>query len=377
MQPLQRIRLCRGVRRELCMHIPHDAFDDSLEQTFLAVVVMTERAARQPGTGHQFLGAHGRESAFGEQTAGDAFEADFGRLGLDCLLTEETAMLVNASVSSRPVTERVITLPALGLSTRVLDSGAGPIALLLHGNPDNAEEWIPVMNRLAGTHRCVAPDIPGYGKSPEPPVSFDCSVASQVAFVDELLSALEISEPVLLIVHDIGGVMGIAWAGAHPERLTALLITNTVAFRDFKWFPIARTWGAESWIGRVRARAGMYALGAGRGALFKKAFWRQSPQLTEHDVDRITRSFALNPTAKGCTLRQFRTMTKPEFFAGFAGILQSVTRAVPTVVLWGDQDPYVPVAYAHCFGHARVILLPTAGHWVALTEPQRLVDEAL
>jgi pimeloyl-ACP methyl ester carboxylesterase len=43
-------------------------------------------------------------------------------------------------------------------------------------------------------------------------VSFDYSVASQVAFVDELLSALEISEPVLLIVHDIGGVMGIAWA---------------------------------------------------------------------------------------------------------------------------------------------------------------------
>jgi pimeloyl-ACP methyl ester carboxylesterase len=70
-------------------------------------------------------------------------------------------MLVNASVSSRPVTERVITLSALGLSTRVLDSGAGPIALLLHGNPDNAEEWIPVMNRLAGTHRCIAPDIPG------------------------------------------------------------------------------------------------------------------------------------------------------------------------------------------------------------------------
>jgi pimeloyl-ACP methyl ester carboxylesterase len=285
-------------------------------------------------------------------------------------------MFVNSTVSARPIVERFVALPALGVSTRVLESGIGPVALLLHGNPHNAEQWIAVMNRLAGTHRCIAPDIPGYGKSPEPPISFDYSVASQVAFVDELLTALGIDEPVLLIVHDIGGVMGIAWAGAHPERLTALLITNTVAFRDFKWFPIARTWGAESWIGRFRTRAGMFALGAGRGALFKKAFWRQSPQLTEDDVDRITRSFALNPTAKTCALRQFRTMTKAEFLAGFDDILQRVTKTVPTVVLWGDQDPYVPVAYARRFGHARVVILPNAGHWVALTEPQRLVDEA-
>ena len=77
-------------------------------------------------------------------------------------------------------------------------------------------------------------------------------------------------------------------------------------------------------------------------------------------------------------------MTKPEFLAGFDDILQRVTKTVPTVVLWGDQDPYVPVLGAfeavfdpmRRFGHARVGIPPDAGHWVALTEPQRLVDEA-
>ncbi|HXR34510.1 MAG TPA: alpha/beta hydrolase [Candidatus Binataceae bacterium] len=275
-----------------------------------------------------------------------------------------------------PPAERFVTLPALGLSTRVLESGSGPVALLLHGNPDNAEQWLPVMRLLSSTHRCIAPDIPGYGKSPEPPMSFDYSVALQVAFVDELLTALKINERVLLIVHDIGGVMGIAWAGARPERLTGLLITNTVAFSDFKWFPIARTWGAESRIGRIRAKAGMWALGVAGGALFKKIFRRQSPQLNEAQIDRVTRSFALNPTAKTCTLRQFRQMIKPEFLAGFDGILQRVTKMVPALVLWGDQDPYVPVAYARRFAQARVVVLPAAGHWVALTEPRRLVDEA-
>src|SRR5436305_6994256 len=98
--------------------------------------------------------------------------------------------------------ERVVALPEIGVITRVLEAGEGPIALLLHGNPDNAEEWIPVMRLLGATHRCIAPDIPGYGKSPEPPASFDFSLPSQVAFVDALLAALGVTERVLVIVHD-------------------------------------------------------------------------------------------------------------------------------------------------------------------------------
>jgi pimeloyl-ACP methyl ester carboxylesterase len=278
--------------------------------------------------------------------------------------------------ASSPIGERFITLPKLGLSTRVLESGAGPVALLLHGNPDNAEQWLPVMGLLSSTHRCIAPDIPGYGKSPEPPASFDYSLRAQTAFVDELLAVLGISERVLMIVHDIGGVMGIAWAGTHPERLTGLLITNTVAFSDFKWFPIARTWGNDSWIGRLRAKAGMAVISAAGGRLFKKVFWAQSPQLSEAQVDRIVRSFALNPAAKNSTLRQFHLMIRPDFLAGFDKVLERITKSMPTLVLWGDHDPYVPVEYAHRFATARVIILPDAGHWVALTEPQRLVDEA-
>jgi pimeloyl-ACP methyl ester carboxylesterase len=275
-----------------------------------------------------------------------------------------------------PTRERFITLPNLALSTRILESGTGPVALLLHGNPDNAEQWLPVMGLLSGTHRCIAPDIPGYGKSAEPPMSFDYSLRAQMAFVDELLAVLGVTEPVLLIVHDVGGVMGIAWAGEHPDRLAGLLITNTAAFKDFKWFPIAKTWGNDSWLGRLRARAGMAVISAAGGRLFKKIFWAQSPQLSEAEVDRIVRSFALDPAAKNSTLRQFHQMIRPEFFASFENILKRVTKIVPTLVLWGDKDPYVSVEYAHRFGTARVIILPEAGHWVALTEPRRLVDEA-
>jgi pimeloyl-ACP methyl ester carboxylesterase len=274
------------------------------------------------------------------------------------------------------ISQKNITLPKLGVKTRVLEAGTGSIALLLHGNPDNAEQWIPVMNLLAATHRCIAPDIPGYGKSPEPPMSFDYSASAQAAFVDELLSVLGINEPVLLIVHDIGGVMGVAWAAGHIGRLGGLLITNTVAFEGFEWFAIAKTWGRESWLARLRAKAGMRALAIGGGSLFKKIYRRQSPQLSEEQLDRVVQSFALNPVAKAATLRQFRKMMKPGFFEGFDDALRRITKAVPTLVLWGDRDPYVPVRYAQNFADARVVILPEAGHWVALVEPQRLADEA-
>src|SRR5262245_17835341 len=256
------------------------------------------------------------------------------------------------------IRERMVTLPTLGVTTRVLEAGTGPIALLLHGNPDNAEEWAPVMRLLGSTHRCIAPDIPGYGKSPEPPESFDFSLAAQIAFIDELLAVLGVTERVMVIVHDVGGMMGIAWAGARTGRLAGLLITNTVAFDDFHWFAIARTWGSESVLGRLRARTGLFVLSLAGGRLFKKVFWAQSPQLAEADVDRVVRSFILNPAAKNATLRQFRKMVRPGAFASFAEILERVTRSAPTLVLWGDRDPYITVEWAQRFAQARVIVLP-------------------
>jgi len=120
----------------------------------------------------------------------------------------------------------------------------------------------------------------------------------------------------------------------------------------------------------------LWVLSLRGGKLFKKVFWAQSPQLSEPDVDRVVSSFILNPAAKNATLRQFRKMVRPGAFARFGEILERVTRSVPTLVLWGDRDPYVPSEWAQRFAHARVIVLPEAGHWVALTAPQRLVDEA-
>jgi pimeloyl-ACP methyl ester carboxylesterase len=55
-----------------------------------------------------------------------------------------------------------------GLGTYYLTAGAGPPLVLLHGNGDNAADWRGVLPTLARTHRVVAPDFPGSGKSAKP-----------------------------------------------------------------------------------------------------------------------------------------------------------------------------------------------------------------
>jgi haloalkane dehalogenase len=276
-----------------------------------------------------------------------------------------------------PVRERRISVSELGVDTRVLDAGAGRTVLMLHGNPDNADEWGPLIARLSPHFRCVAPDFPGYGQSPEPPASFTYSLEQQVQFVDAMLKIVGVTDPVILVVHDTGGMVGTAWAAANAARLRGMVVTNTVAFEGFPWFRVARQWGDPSFLGRVRASLGMAVLGLRRGVVFKRVFASQCPQLDAEQLQRFATSFAMNREAKRTTLRQFRQFMRPGFFRDFGAMRERILAAAPVRVLWGDNDRFIPVRFAHSFGAGQVTILPNAGHWVALTDPEALAREVL
>ncbi len=274
-----------------------------------------------------------------------------------------------------PTRECRVSISELGVDTRVLDAGAGRTVLMLHGNPDNADEWGPLIARLSQRFRCIAPDFPGYGQSPEPPASFSYDLAQQVQFVDAILKVMGVTDPVILVVHDTGGMVGTAWAAANGARLRGMVVTNTVAFEGFPWFAVARQWGDPSFLGRARASVGMAALGLWRGALFKRIFAAQCPQLDAEQLQRFARTFAMNRDAKRTTLRQFRQFMRPGFFKDFGAMRARILAAAPVRVLWGDKDPFIPVRFAQSFGADQVTTLPNAGHWVALTDPAALARE--
>jgi pimeloyl-ACP methyl ester carboxylesterase len=265
----------------------------------------------------------------------------------------------------------------LGVSTRVIDAGSGPPVLMLHGNPDNADEWRPLIARIAGRHRCIAPDFPGFGQSPEPPRSFGYTLQEQVHFVDAVLAALKIDEPVILVVHDTGGMSGTAWAAANTRRVRGIVFTNTAVFEQFEWFPIAHRWANTSPLMRLRNKLLMSALGWNGGALFRRSFGATAPQLDAAQLDRFVESFALNRAAKSTTLRQFHQMVPHRFFDGFEAMRLGLVDSVPCRVLWGDSDPFIPVRYAQRFGGSPVKILPAVGHWVPIVAANQLAAEVV
>jgi haloalkane dehalogenase len=228
------------------------------------------------------------------------------------------------------------------------------------------------MRALSGDCACLAPDLPGLGACDEPPPSYDYTRAANSAFLDELLEVLGVKEPVVLAVHDIGGVFAIPWAAARPERIRGLVLTNTVVFESFPWFGPAIAWAREGRLGRAQAAARMWLIGVAGGALFRNLFGRISPELALEDLDRMTREFALDPKSKRSTLRLFRQMVPHEFFRGYDGMVRELIAKVPTRVVWGQGDPYIPPRYADSFAGAQREIIERGGHWIPISAADRV-----
>jgi pimeloyl-ACP methyl ester carboxylesterase len=115
-------------------------------------------------------------------------------------------------------------VPVTGGEVAVVQRGAGPAALFLHGFPLSGFQWRHALERLSGARRCIAPDSLGLGETRVKP---GASVApdAQVAMLAELLDRLD-ADAVDLVASDSGGAVAQLFAVAHPQRVRTLLLTN-------------------------------------------------------------------------------------------------------------------------------------------------------
>jgi len=250
-----------------------------------------------------------------------------------------------------------------GGRAHVEDRGTGQPVLLLHGNPDTSRLWDGVVERLAPGHRCLAPDLPGFGHSDVPP-SFEATLHGFASWVDDLVTTLGIALPVDLVVHDFGGIFGIAWAVAQPQKVRRLAILNTIFFPEYRWHLWARVWRTPA-LGEVS-----FAL-ANRWALAREM---------RRGSRRLPRSYAsaafdtMTPTMRRMVLRLYRAID-PDCFAPWQDGLRTLVARVPSIVLWGDRDPYIDAGFAERFGASRVVHFENAGHWLPVEEAGPVAQE--
>lgn len=135
--------------------------------------------------------------------------------------------------------ERVLSVTAAkrrvvdvgGVATSILEAGDGPPLLLLHGGVESGSAvWAPVLDRLAMSHRVVAPDIPGLGES-EPIAALDARSLSN--WLQDTMRALDMDRPTV-VAHSLGGSLAARFAADGSEALAGLVVYAAPAVGPYR-----------------------------------------------------------------------------------------------------------------------------------------------
>jgi pimeloyl-ACP methyl ester carboxylesterase len=215
--------------------------------------------------------------------------------------------------------------------------GTGPVVILLHGSNDSAAGWARVVKELARGHRLVVPDVPGHGESD--PKEGPLPIGDMLAGIDAVVAAEAPSGKVSLVGNSMGGWLALLWAREHPERVDRVVVENGA--------PVAAGIGKVNMLpkNREEMRATLYAL-----------MGPDAPPFADFVIDDFVRQ-----TKTGSFARVAKTDLRPYALDGRLGEI-----GVPVVLLWGDSDELLPVAYAEALRsglpNARLEVLPRCGH---------------
>lgn len=157
-----------------------------------------------------------------------------------------------------------------GLRLHYIDEGEGEPVVMLHGNPTWSFYYRNLIETLSGQYRTIALDHIGCGLSEKPDDSrYAYSLKNRVDDLEALLDHLEVDRGITLVVHDWGGMIGMAYAVRHPERIARLVVLNTGAFplpssKPFPWpLRVCRNTALGAWLvrggnafARIAARVG-------------------------------------------------------------------------------------------------------------------------
>jgi pimeloyl-ACP methyl ester carboxylesterase len=247
-------------------------------------------------------------------------------------------------------------LRANGLTFPVLTAGPkdGEGVLLLHGFPQTARAWRAQANALAQRgYRAVAPELRGIADSARPAEPSGYTLAQGTADVHALAGALG-WERFHLVGHDLGGIIAWEVGCRHPERLLSLSVLSTPHLAPFATALANKSQTRLPPFGLFRAAGGAERLLASDGAALRAAFdgINGSGYVTAYQ----------RPGVLAAMLNWFRV-------ADFDDWLTLADCPVPTLFLWGTDDPYLATETAHATrshvsGPYTELPLDGIGHWV-------------
>ena len=222
-------------------------------------------------------------------------------------------------------------------------AGSGPVALFVHGVVLNKHLWRHQLTELSDIRRCIAVDLLAHGDTEIEPDQ-DVSVTANAKMLKEVLDVLKIDK-VDLIGNDSGGGIAQIFAALNPERVRTLTLTNCDTHDN--WPPEA----FKPFVDMVRAgglRDTLNAMLADR-TIFRSAgalgpAYEQPETVTDEDIETYLRPLVRT---------EQRTRDLQRFVVAFDNkhtrLIEPQLRKLqaPTLIVWGTDDVYFPVKWAH------------------------------
>jgi pimeloyl-ACP methyl ester carboxylesterase len=247
----------------------------------------------------------------------------------------------------------------------------GPVVLLLHGIAGSSRTWDAVLPTLARTARVVAPDLLGHGESAKP--RGDYSLGAYASGVRDLLTALG-HDAATVVGHSLGGGVAMQFAYQFPERCERLVLVDSGGLgREVTPFLRAVTLpGAEVVLPVIAHRRVLdVARHIGR-------FTRWIP--TRPAMNEIGRGYGslVDTHARAAFVHTARSVMDVGGQRVDASDRLYLATELPTFVVWGGRDSFIPVAHARHFADlvptARVEVFENAGHFPHVDEPLRFAN---
>jgi pimeloyl-ACP methyl ester carboxylesterase len=251
-------------------------------------------------------------------------------------------------------------------------AGQGPVVLLIHGMAGSSVTWEHVVPALAERFTVLAPDLLGHGDSAKPRA--DYSLGAHANILRDLLNALG-HERATFVGQSLGGGIAMQLAYQFPERCERLVLVNSGGLGPEVNFLLRALTapGAEQayalvcnrglraaghwlagWLGRAVARPGPAA----------EEMWRSYDSLADAD-------------ARLAFFRTLRAVIDTSGQAVSAMNRLSLAARVPTLIIWGDRDPLIPVSHAFAAHEAipgsRLEIFEGVGHYPHCEAPARFV----
>jgi haloalkane dehalogenase len=271
-------------------------------------------------------------------------------------------------------------LKTRGLRLHYLDEGPddAPPVLMLHGNPTWSFYYRDLVRKLRGPFRCIVPDHIGCGLSDKPGEEiYDYRLKSRIEDLEALLEKLDLEQPLTLVVHDWGGMIGFAWAVRNAPKVAKMVVLNTAAFPlpEDKKMPPALSLVRDTAFGAFLVRHLNAFSGIAARVAFKKPVSRE-----------VRRAYTLpydSPENRIATWKFVQDIPLSEQDPGFDILINTAKRLhlladKPCLIAWGEKDfvfdqPFLRT-WLDYFPNADVHRFPDCGHYILEDGGAALID---